>query len=330
MNKVRHLPHFIRPLPKRRAKSASRLFNRHLIYGTLTLTLSLAIATVAGIFSITGFVQIFAGAPLAAAALGIVLELGKLCATAWVHDYRHNPNAGRFMRGYMVVAVAFLMIINGIGVYGFLSKAYLSPSDGDGATRVQLVTFVAKQEADQAIIETARSDMARKATLAVAYQNAHELTKAAQILATQTVDQKRIDAAEADIFIQRSAAMPLQDTLVRSDDRQGPMKYVAALVGWNDPSGAVRIIIGLIMVAFDPLAVALLVAATICFAEAQPKPRPLQRPARSPKPPQKREPLPSNVTPFVPGDRLTSPSKITGAPYPSGLNRLPRLRSERS
>lgn len=313
MNKVRHLPRFLRTLPKRRAKPARRQFNRHLIYGMLTLTLSLAIATVAGIFSITGFVQIFAGAPLAAAALGMVLELGKLCATAWVHDYRHNPNAGRFMRGYMVMAVAFLMIINGIGVYGFLSKAYLSPSDGDGATRVQLSTFIAKQAADQSIIEIARDNMARKATLALAYEHAHELTKAAQILATQTVDQKRIDAAEADIFIQRSAAMPLQDALARTDDRLGPMKYVAALFGWNDTSGAVRIIIGLIMAAFDPLAVALMLAATICFSEAQPKPRRLQRPARSPEPPHKRETLPSNVTPFVPGDRLTSPSKINGA-----------------
>ena len=54
-----------------------------MFFGLLTLLVALAISTVAAYYSIVGLMAIFAGAKLAIAIMGVVLEIGKLVVASW-------------------------------------------------------------------------------------------------------------------------------------------------------------------------------------------------------------------------------------------------------
>ncbi len=248
--------------------------NNHQLSGLISLVLSLAIAGVAGVFSVTGLGEMFSAAFWPVVAMGVVLEAGKLRAAAWLHGNWENPKAGRLLRAYMLCAVGSLMLVNGIGIYGFLSRAYLGQSDGDGATQAQIIEINAQIAADQTVIDIAQADVVQKSGLERDYRAKGWLVSAGRQIAAQVPDQQRIEAAMADIAAKQAAELPLKDALSKTDSRLGPMKYVAEAMGWSDPDAAVRVVIGLIMMAFDPLAIVLLLASTISFAKAEVKPKP--------------------------------------------------------
>jgi hypothetical protein len=64
---------------------------------------------------------IFAGAWWPVVGIGAVLEVGKLSAVAWLGQHR----GARALRFALVALVAVLMVLNSIGVYGFLSRAHI-------------------------------------------------------------------------------------------------------------------------------------------------------------------------------------------------------------
>jgi hypothetical protein len=53
--------------------------------------------------------------------MGVVLELGKLSAVAWLGRYGGSPA----LRAALVVLVAVLMALNAVGAYGFLAKPHI-------------------------------------------------------------------------------------------------------------------------------------------------------------------------------------------------------------
>jgi hypothetical protein len=242
--------------------------NRHHLSGAISLVLSLAIASVAAIFSITGLADLFSSAFWPVIAMGLVLECGKLRAASWLHGNRHTAGAGRALRAYAFGAVALLMLLNGIGVYGFLSRAYLAQSDDDGGIQAQIASLDARIGSDQGVIGANQADEAQKAGLARAYEAAHMLTRASTEIVAQAADQGRIERSDADMAAAVSAEIPLRTRLAASANHAGPMQFVAAAVGLHDTKMAVHIVIGMIVFAFDPLAMVLLIAATISFNAA--------------------------------------------------------------
>ena len=89
----------------------------------LTFVTSLAIAAVAAWYSIIGLTAIFAAAVIPIIIMGIVLEIGKLVAAAWV--YNHWRETSILLRTYLVSAIIVLMLITSMGIYGFLSKSHI-------------------------------------------------------------------------------------------------------------------------------------------------------------------------------------------------------------
>ena len=86
---------------------------------TVTLLAALSLATCSAAFSISGLTSIFAGAFWAVIGLGVAFEIGKLSAVAWLG----HRNGARALRLALAALVAVLMVLNSIGVYGFLSRA---------------------------------------------------------------------------------------------------------------------------------------------------------------------------------------------------------------
>jgi len=97
--------------------------NTVMIFGFLTLFISLAIAGVAAWFSIEGLMAIFSASALEIAIMAGTLEVGKLLTASWL--YRYWNTAGLFIKSYLTVAVLVLMLITSMGIFGYLSKAHL-------------------------------------------------------------------------------------------------------------------------------------------------------------------------------------------------------------
>ena len=107
----------------------------------LTFVTSLAIAAVAAWYSIIGLTTIFSAAVIPIIIMGIVLEIGKLVAAAWV--YNHWKETSILLRTYLVSAIVVLMLITSMGIYGFLSKSHIDAGINTGE-----ISDIKKDETD--------------------------------------------------------------------------------------------------------------------------------------------------------------------------------------
>jgi len=83
-----------------------------------------------------------------------VLEVGKLLTASWL--YRYWDETGILLKSYLSVAVAVLMLITSMGIFGYLSKAHLDQAgeSGDAFAIVErLESKVAREENKITILE---------------------------------------------------------------------------------------------------------------------------------------------------------------------------------
>ena len=242
----------------------------------LALLSGLAISAVAVYYSVAGLISIFAAAAIPIAVMGIVLELSKLVATVWLKQNWFI--APRLIKAYLLIAVAILMLITSMGIFGYLSKAHLDQAvpTGDVAAQVALLDEKIKTERDN--IDTSkkaltqmdaqvdqmlgRSDTERGAERAVQIRK-NQAKERASLQADIAKSQKAIAG-----FNQERA--PIAAELRKVEAEVGPIKYIAALLYGDNPDQnvlerAVRWVIILIVIIFDPLAVVLLLASQYSF-----------------------------------------------------------------
>ena len=89
----------------------------------LTLITALTISAVAIYYSVSGLAAIFAAAVIPIIIMGGVLEAAKLVTAVWLH--RYWTEAKWWLKTYLSIAVAVLMFITSMGIFGFLSKAHI-------------------------------------------------------------------------------------------------------------------------------------------------------------------------------------------------------------
>jgi len=94
--------------------------------GLLILFVALALSGIAAYYSIIGLTAIFAAAVLPIIVMGGILEVAKLACTVWLHQ--NWRRARIIMKLYLVPAVAVLMFITSMGIFGFLSKSHIEQS----------------------------------------------------------------------------------------------------------------------------------------------------------------------------------------------------------
>ncbi len=243
-----------------------------MVSGLLTLLTSFLIAAIAAYFSIAGLMAIFSGAATAVAVMAGSLELGKLVTASWL--YRNWKETGFILKAYLTVAVALLMFITSLGIFGYLSKAHSDQSLVSGGAVEQVALFDEKIKYQKEIIDTnqkviAQMDDVVNQTLSRT-TDAKGAERALQVRRSQSRDRQRlvteISTAQAEIQKLNEQRAPLAVELKKVESEVGPIKYVAALIYGDNPEAnlmerAVRWMIILLVVVFDPLAVALLIAA---------------------------------------------------------------------
>ena len=241
----------------------------------LTLLTALSIASTAAWYSIVGLMAIFAGAIVPIAIMGAVLEVGKLVTAAWLHlNWRKVPF---LMKTYLTIAVGILMLITSLGIFGFLSKAHLEHSIATGGTNALRITQLEKQiDRQQSIIndsETVLAQLDNQVATLIEYDRIRGpsgsiATRQAQAEERQMLNENINDAYNRIEEIQTELS-PLQEERLAIEVEVGPLKYIAELIYGNEAEDyfdeAVRWIIILLVIVFDPLAVVLLLAATFDF-----------------------------------------------------------------
>ena len=234
---------------------------------------ALCLSAVAAFYSIAGLAAIFAAAVIPIVIMGSILEAAKLVVTVWLHEYWDRCRLA--MKLYLVPAVFFLMVITSMGIFGFLSKAHLDQAvpTGDVAAKVQLIDEKIKTEKDN--IEAARRalrQMDDSVDQTMSRSNDEKgADKAAQLRRGQArergVLQNDIATAQKKIAALNEERAPIASELRKVEAEVGPIKYIAALI-YDDNTDAdmlekaVRWVIILLVIVFDPLAIMMLLAAT--------------------------------------------------------------------
>ena len=111
-----------------------------------TLFVALTLSTVAAYYSIVGLTAIFAASIVPIIIMGSVLEVAKITTTVWLHEYWDKCRL--LMKIYLVPAVALLMFITSMGIFGFLSKAHIEQTAQGEESIAQverLTTEIARQ-----------------------------------------------------------------------------------------------------------------------------------------------------------------------------------------
>lgn len=241
-----------------------------MLFSILTLLSALSIAGTAAYFSIIGLIAIFPASAGAILIMGIVLEAGKLVTASWL--YRNWKSSTLLLKSYLTLAVIVLMLITSMGIFGFLSKAHLdqaAPSANNMAKveRIEQQIKQAQKQVDNADTIVLQLDNAVSVlteynkisgpTGAIATRKAQQEERQ-QLQDTITASQSRISALEDEKFSLMTSVRQYQTEV-------GPVRYVAALLygedNKQDLEAAVRFVILMLIVVFDPLAVLLLVAA---------------------------------------------------------------------
>lgn len=236
----------------------------------MALIMGLVLSAVAGYFSVVGIATIFAGAFWSVIIMAGSLEVSKIVAASWI--YRNWSIAPWLMRIYMTIAVVVLVFITSMGIFGYLSKAHVDQvilQGGNNGIRIETIESQIKRQEDtindgklvlsqldDAVSILQQYDRIRGPEGAIAVRGSQQEER-------QSIN-KKIDAAYDEIQILQAELLPLRKQAIELEAEIGPLKYIAELIYGDDATDyfdtAVRWIIILLVVVFDPLAICLLLA----------------------------------------------------------------------
>jgi len=257
----------------------------------LTFLTAIALSAVAAYYSVIGLAEIFPGSYLPVIVMGSVLEVSKLVTVSWL--YNNWKQCPILIKTYLCMAITILMLITSMGIFGFLSKAHLEHS-ADNAPLVDKIALLDEK------IKTEKENVEANRKAIKQYDEVVDQTMgrstdekgaatAQTIRRSQQKDRTRIlqeiQQSQAVIAKYSEERAPLSTELKKVEADIGPIKYIAALAYGSEASvdiidKAVRLVILLIIVVFDPLAVLLLIAANMSMRKPE-LPRPVVKPVET-------------------------------------------------
>jgi hypothetical protein len=233
----------------------------------LTLLAGLLLSATAGYYSIIGLIAIFPGAMLPIVLMGGSLEFAKLVAASWL--YRNWSIAPKIIKGYFVFAIIILMFITSLGTFGYLSKVHLESSIGVADNSLEIARLEQQIASEQRRIDNAQRSLSSLDSVVD-----KSFLDGARIRNQQKAERVSLNAAiensDARISELNTQLVPLRRSNIESEAKVGPLKYIAELIYGKEEAAnyfdsAVRFVIILIVLVFDPLAVLLLIAANISY-----------------------------------------------------------------
>jgi hypothetical protein len=248
----------------------------------LTFLSALLLSGIAAYYSIIGLASIFVGAFWPVVFMGSSLEFAKVITTSWL--YRNWREIPLLLKSYLTSAVVILMLITSMGIFGYLSKSHLEQSSSIGPIADKVLMYdekikTLKENVDANKLALKQLDAAVDQVMART-EDAKGAERSVQIRKTQQKERiqltEEITKQQKEISKLTEERAPLANDLRKAESDFGPIKYVAELIYGSSERDiidkAVRVVIILIMIVFDPLAVLLLIAGNISLAKKQEEP----------------------------------------------------------
>ena len=251
-----------------------------MIFGFGILATALLLSAVAAYYSVAGLTAIFSAATIPVIIMGGSLELGKIVATVWLHN--NWRRAGIVFKLYLIPAIAFLMILTSMGIFGYLSKAHSDQSLVSGDVTSKIAIYDEKIKTEKENIEANRKALKQmdegvdqvlgRSTDEKGADKAVAMRRSQQKERTRL--QNEISQSQKSISELSDARAPIAAEVRKVDAEVGPIKYIAALMYGDNPDAnllerAVRWMIIMIVLVFDPLALTLILASNKQFEWAR-------------------------------------------------------------
>jgi len=263
-----------------------RLFPLLIAFSALSVSIS------AAFYSVSGLSKLFAGAAFAVIVMAASLEIAKLVIASLLYQYRKN--LPKFLKWYLSMACVVLILITSMGIYGFLSAAYQETAAKAGSIDSQITLIEVKRDnikeqlavynEEKSSINSAVADLRTGlsnnkiqytdtlgnviTTTSRATRNA--LTKQLdQAIDRQTIINGKVDDLNQKLFDYETEIVEVRLSDAVSSEL-GPLKYLSGLTGLPMDQIINYLLLTIIFV-FDPLAIALVVAANFAFDQIRPK-----------------------------------------------------------
>ena len=244
-----------------------------MVLALVTLITALGISAVAAFYSIVGLMAIFSASALSIAVMGIVLEIGKLITASWL--YQNWKRVPFLLKSYLTIAVIVLMFITSMGIFGYLSKAHIDQGSGTSELYVKVERLDNRITSERKIITRAEKQLSALDSALDKYLELGAVSKGLKKREDQEQERNalidNINNAQGriDKLLDEKSEYKLQ--INSFEVEVGPLKYISALVYGDEAldyiDTAVRAVILILVFVFDPLAVLLIIAANISFAE---------------------------------------------------------------
>ena len=268
---------------------------------------ALLVSGSAAFYSVFGLSKLFAGASTQVIIMAGSLEFAKLVCASLLYQYWGTIN--KWLRAYLSIAVFVLILITSGGIYGFLSGAYQETATKSEFLDKSLVVLQTKQNRfeeqktdltlEKTQLNTTISDLRTSLSnpTSVSYwdensQSVITTTSSSTRRALQSELKTTIEDRD-NINLKLEAVMDsvmridteLLDLEIGNEEQRelGPLKYLAETTG--KPMGqVVNWFLLLIIFVFDPLAIAMVIAANFAFAQIPKEEKEVPSPHYSPQP----------------------------------------------
>ena len=254
---------------------------------------ALSVSASAAFYSVSGLSKLFAGAAFAVIIMAASLEIAKLVIASLLYQYRKN--LPKLLKYYLSVACVILILITSMGIYGFLSAAYQETAAKAGNIDAQIVLVETKRDnvkeqlvvynEEKSSINEAVADLRKGLSNNVIQYKDRETgeiitttsssTRRAlekqldQAILRQSEINTKVDELNTKVFEYETEIVEIRTSDAVSSEL-GPLKYLSGLTG-TPMDKIINWLLLTIIFVFDPLAIALVVAANFAFEQIRPK-----------------------------------------------------------
>ena len=260
---------------------------------TLIALSALSVSASAAFYSVSGLSKLFAGASFEVIIMAGSLEVAKLVIASLL--YRYWDTLNKYLRTYLTVAAVVLVVITSMGIYGFLSAAYqdtyrqLTIKENETSFLEQKKSFYEKDVAryDQELeristnistLSNARSQQiqVRDTSVVGGVRTTISTSELRLAQARITSEEQNRKSVQAKRQVAADSLQKFQLEILELDNNfevageLGPLQYLSGLTGYPMDK-IINVLLLIIIFVFDPLALALVVAANFAFDHANRK-----------------------------------------------------------
>lgn len=244
---------------------------------------ALAVSASAAFYSVSGIMKLFAGASLAVGIMAGSLEVAKLVIASLLYQYWSELN--KVLRTYLTIAAFVLIIITSAGIYGFLSSAYQETANKAGIVDQQILALETKKKLyegtregiykEKQSLSGLKESLSKGSTTQFTDRNGNLVVRSnnasiKQIESASKSDEKlssKLDAINDSIFSLENKILEVKTNSTVSSEL-GPLKYLSGLTG-QPMDKIINWFLLIIIFVFDPLAIALVIAANFAFGRKE-------------------------------------------------------------